>query len=669
MNSEDTMDPVNLTSVSNTTTIQVRRSGGHIQLYCEPDASALIPTLVTPTVDNSGSMGAPSTDKQGTDAAHFTRSDLVRHSVATIAELLSHPHSLAVVLFDDNARRALEPTTDRAAARAILPSIKPCGGTNIWGGLIAALQIAEGTDPNQNVAIVLQTDGESDPTLDPPRGIPDTLRTWLDTHADVARRVTIHTIGFGYGRALDMPLLRQIAAIGRGTVNYIPDGTMVGTVLIHLLANLLSCQARSVRVNVPSMGATHWVGFLQGGQVRDLVIPGLRDEDEVFVSAEGTDQPPTIVNAGEPDPADTAFALARSLFMKGVEQAMDLAGAGKSPTAVLDDLYAGLSQMAAASANHSNHFTEDVRIRALMNDLRHADPHKGQIEKAFADGAQFERWGRHYVPAVLDGHRNQWSVNFKDEGSAIYGGPITRDLVNRGDAIFVSLPAPTRSSVASMSGTHSAVGPCFLPESLVLMADGTRRACETLQRGDVVSGGHRIVCVVKTYVPYADIVRLWSGSAPQAPPGGFTMWHPVLHEGAWSHPANIGRVERVYTDAIYNFVLDSGHTLDINGIVTCTLGHDFVGPVIGHPYFGRREAGKRHILDDLAAQPGWTSGFVTWSNLSVSHDPDTGFINGFTTDREMAFDIPAADVATYTIDDSEEVREVEFDIPSADEIA
>ena len=115
--------------------------------------------------------------------------------------------------------------------------------------------------------------------------------------------------------------------------------------------------------------------------------------------------------------------------------------------------------------------------------------------------------------------------------------------------------------------------------------------------------------------------------------------------------------------------------LQVNGITTCTLGHDFVGPVIGHPYFGRREAGQRHILDDLVIQPGWASGFVTWSNLSVSHDPDTGFINGFTTvtntysiddNREVVFDIPAADVATYTIDD---IREVEFDIPFADENA
>jgi hypothetical protein len=160
----------------------------------------------------------------------------------------------------------------------------------------------------------------------------------------------------------------------------------------------------------------------------------------------------------------------------------------------------------------------------------------------------------------------------------------------------------------------------FLPESLVLMTDETRWPCRNLLRGDVVSGGHRIVCVVKTLVSYADIVRLWTSSSPTAPPGGFTAQHPVLHEGVWVHPTTIGPVTRVYTDAVYNFVLDGGHTLDINGITTCTIGHS--------------EAG---ILTNLSVQPGWTSGYVTLNN---SHH--TRFIDADTNEeiREIDIDIP-----------------------------
>jgi hypothetical protein len=104
-------------------------------------------------------------------------------------------------------------------------------------------------------------------------------------------------------------------------------------------------------------------------------------------------------------------------------------------------------------------------------------------------------------------------------------------------------------------------------------------------------------------------------------------------------------VERVATDAIYNFVLEwpegfptSYNSTDerpgvliINGIMTCTLGHGMLGPVIGHPYFGRREPGKRNILDDLCADPGWDTGYITWRNVQVSTDAVTGWINGMTS--------------------------------------
>jgi hypothetical protein len=129
---------------------------------------------------------------------------------------------------------------------------------------------------------------------------------------------------------------------------------------------------------------------------------------------------------------------------------------------------------------------------------------------------------------------------------------------------------------------------------------------------------------------------------PLAESGGFTLWHPVHHNGAWQHPATVGTVERVATDAIYNYVLewDDRHSLYdtprderpgvliINGVMTCTLGHSMTGPVIGHPYFGLRETGKRNILDDLAADPGWATGYITWSNVQVTTDAATGWING-----------------------------------------
>jgi hypothetical protein len=175
-----------------------------------------------------------------------------------------------------------------------------------------------------------------------------------------------------------------------------------------------------------------------------------------------------------------------------------------------------------------------------------------------------------------------------------------------------------------MASIHSAAGPCFLGASRVKMADGTQKRCDEIQPGDRDIAGYTIRCVVKTLVPYADIVRL----NPAAPEGGFTLWHPVFVNDKWQHPADLGHVERVTTDAIYNFVLDEGHILIIDGIMTCTMGHDFTGPVIEHSYFGQRVDGQRNILDDLQETPGWTQGYITWKNVRVSHDAQSGFING-----------------------------------------
>jgi hypothetical protein len=606
----------------------------HIKLKTNHVPEAVIPTEVIKVLDNSGSMSLSCVDttRNKSDSAIFSRSNLVEHSTATAIELTSAPHRLGVVVFNDNARVALEPivmnATGKSVAKTVLPSIRPGGGTNIWAGLHKALKAAEAS-PSSNIAIILQTDGESDPSLNPPRGIPDTFRTWLDTHPDVARRVTVHTIGYGFGKSLDMPLLRELATIGSGTVNYIPDGSMVGTVFIHLLANLLSCMYRNVRVQVPEEAVTLSVGFLQGDSERDILLRTDAPNFTVAVSADGVAPVTVSVDTENPIPEeDAAFALARHHLLTGVTAAMNSAESGTLTH--IGDLCDTLRALEPA----------DPRITALLTDLCHADADKGQIGRALSSRDNFERWGRHYIPAYLSGQTNQWPVNFRDAGSAIYGGPALRALITLGDEKFVTIPPPTPSGSSNsghstntslaMSSTHSTAGPCFLGASLMTMADGSKKRCDQVRPGDVDIAGYKIQCVIKTLVPYADIVVL------NNQPGGFTLWHPVFVGGRWEHPANLGTVTRVPTDAIYNFVLDdTGHeerpgVVFINDIMTCTMGHGFTGPIIGHPYFGRREPGHRHILDDLQNQPGWSTGYITWQNLRVSHDPATGMINGMT---------------------------------------
>ena len=649
--------------------VKANRIAGTNQIHVELLAPAgptdtTMPTLFIPVIDNSGSMGGSSVDstQASSDAAAFSRSDLVRHAVATQIELLRPEDQMALVLFDNNATIALPatPMTDagRAAAKAQLPKIGPNGGTSIWSGLQKALTIAgKAENAGKNIVIILQTDGESDASLNPPRGIPNTFQAWKDAHPEV--KVTLHTIGYGFGSSLDMALLRRLAEIGNGTANYVPDGSMVGTVFTHMLANLMTCQYRGVRLHIPSQGICIPVGYLQADAPRNFVIDGT-DVGEITVTADNTATVFAATAVGET--TEAVWPLAHARICKELRAAL---GTGaRYNLAPLVTFLRGLPQ-------------GDPRLVAVLKDLTAPGKYEGQFGKAFASADAFTRWGQHYMSGIVCGLENEWPINFKDATSATFGAPsgLTRRLIDRGDEIFNSLPPPKASCAqqsgrgsyggyggygggggavapASMASINNAHGGCFLGASRVLMADGTEKRCDEIRPGDIDSAGYVIAKVIKMHVPYADIVRLAGPLRPAdatAPQGGFTPWHPIFPsdtykrpgatELGWVHPADIGQIVRVHTDAVYNFVLEYAPSVQerkpgdnrpgiliVDGLMACTLGHDMHGPVISHSYFGQKEAGKRNILEDLQELPDWSSGNVVIRNGSFHSDPVTGII-------------------------------------------
>lgn len=58
----------------------------------------------------------------------------------------------------------------------------------------------------------------------------------------------IHVFGYGYN--LDTVLLTGIATMGFGTYGYIPDCSMVGTIFINFLSNILATITNSVQIRI-----------------------------------------------------------------------------------------------------------------------------------------------------------------------------------------------------------------------------------------------------------------------------------------------------------------------------------------------------------------------------------------------------------------------------------
>merc|ERR1711939_315619 len=185
------------------------------------------------------------------------------------------------------------------------------------------------------------------------------------------------------------------------------------------------------------------------------------------------------------------------------------------------------------------------------------------------------------------------------------------------------------------------------------MADGSLQPVASLRRGQLVLCGAgaadglqgkaaRVRCVVKTHCAQSrcELVELNSASGATAADSLLvTPWHPVRvptrRDGAaegvssqsqwqWQFPASLGpTVEHVDCDAIYSFVLEGGHTMVIGGVECVTLGHNFSGEVVGHPYFG-----STAVLKDLAQTSGWEpAGLVELRPGPMLRQSDDGSID------------------------------------------
>jgi len=70
----------------------------------------------------------------------------------------------------------------------------------------------------------------------------------------------------------------------------------------------------------------------------------------------------------------------------------------------------------------------------------------GRMSKALKGKERFNRWGKHYLRALMRAHQLQQCTNFMDPGLQVFGGRLFKAYRSEGDTIFVSLPPPTPSA-------------------------------------------------------------------------------------------------------------------------------------------------------------------------------------------------------------------------------
>lgn len=433
-----------------------------------------VPVDICCTIDISGSMRKTATyedpDGRVVDDG-LSVLDIVRHATKTVVGALGDQDRLAIVAFNDTAHTVLPLTFMTAqgqqAACRTLDATRASHETNMWAGIHASMDVLrdDGASPtlgSRRKAVLVLTDGREGKF--PPKGHVLELRDYMDTHAGFTFQLNV----FGFGYTLDSQLLSSICKEANGTFAFIPDALIVGTTFVDTVANVLSTLSQSATLSVmprngaeltgPVLGACSefdesWgravrLGPLQYGQSREIVVP-LRlplnaPDDQPYlevvltypqvggkklrVGVAITDRTPT---------ADSVVAGCRVDVVATGNLAVD--HATKNELEVAEDLVAKLRGRLDEAEKRLLEWGETggmQRFRALRADV------DGRMSKGFVGRDRYDRWGGHYVRALMRAHQLQTCTNFMDQGLQHYGGDLFRSLRAAGDRIFLSLPPP-----------------------------------------------------------------------------------------------------------------------------------------------------------------------------------------------------------------------------------
>jgi hypothetical protein len=458
---------------------------------------------------------------------------------------------------------------------------------------------------NSITALLLFTDGE--PNRNPPMGIVAALETTL---RDIQVRFTISSFGFGYN--IDSPLMEEIAQVGNGVYGYCPDCTMVGTVFINYMANLLSTleQNATLTVQAPNSVNTQLLALPNGGSRNVLVrLPSSeiqRTQVTLFVAGQAITSAP--VSPVGRDQAQIVNQIYRAKLMSLIKE--NLARPAPDVRDRIRRLYDEIRGLPSKTPFLNN----------ILTDLIHPDANHGQVELAF-HAEYFPKWGNHYLRSLLRFHAVEQCGNFKDQSLQLYATPQFTAMQTIAHKLFISLPPPQtrapqgripttgygfpietrqgRRPALAMARLYSASGPCFGGDCWVDLKHG-RKMIRDLQKGDLLVDGGVVECVVETVMPPGAVSDLCLiGRAV------ITPYHPIQVEGEWVFPCSVAPITNECVDSWYNLVLQRNKVVRVEGVKAITLAHGMTQGVLAHPYFGTNA-----VVEALKKYPGYAQGYV-----------------------------------------------------------
>jgi Mg-chelatase subunit ChlD len=562
--------------------------------------------------DTSGSMGTDAC-QVGDDATNFhTRMDLLKVVAELMVKMLGHEDIVYLVGFSDNGVALLPPTkmtdTGKASALAAIQRMTPGGSTNLWNSIeIAQAEMAKALYAEIPKHAIMLTDGdESYPAASHPAGTTGAFAT-------LPRTFALNVLGFGASVTPDM--LAKLTEISGGRFSNVADFTTLPTTSINTLATIQATCSMDQTVFVTYADGTtsnHKTSFIQYGQDRNIVFETQKQPVSVATSRS---TPVPFTEGLSP------FANCRLELLTAIRKTIESGG--------LVNMYTGVHRKYS-----------DTEVATHVSEINPVD---GELVKALENADTWKKWGSKYSYAYLQALENDHRMNFREKGQAHLGGAAFERFKVAGDEVFSSIPKPRPSgastrpassyyggytapairTVAGFANTNDPAqfGGCWAPNSMVLMADGSRKAIELVEPDDMVwttTGSKKVdyTFAFGTYLPAQNMCRV----------GGLlaTWYHPVYVGGKWQFPRDLAPIETLAVPIVHNMMLSAGggSVVDIDGTLTICLGHELQEDVVKHAFFGSRQA----ILDSIKDRVGRRISFV---NLISIRDPSSGVIIGW----------------------------------------
>ena len=566
------------------------------------------PILLISLIDVSGSMSSSASNElKGNEEANFTRLSLVKHSLKTVTSTLSNDDLMCLITFNSKAVMKLEATkTDEQGKKEIFTKIenmKASGSTNIWDALRLGILVSQRYN-NYSTCLMLFTDGE--PNINPPMGIVPSLKEVISDIPNVD--FTISTFAFGY--QVDSKLMEEISKIGNGIYGYCPDCTMVGTIFVNFMSNILTTIESTIKIEIKNQNQNFNKIFEIGG-----LYSGISRHQGFYLDK----------NDFKNNEINLYLGKEKKKSINGIDLT-------KKNDDIMDQYFRFrlikiLEEIIESNNKNNENSFQKVKLlfdeinkiekktefmKNLLIDLIDDDANHGQVEKAIKE-EYYKKWGLNYLLSFLRFHIVEQCGNFKDQSLKFYSNEDFEKMQKNGNKIFISLPAPENdydkgSNISQTNFTqlcYNAYGGCFTGNAFVEMKKGNKKKVKDLRKGDILLNGAEVLCVVENKINKVENVVCINDVC-------FSLYHPIEIKGKWVFPCQYFKVEKKFIDSWFNLVLKNRHEIELNGIKAITLGHNRTEGILKHPYFGTKK-----VIEALMKYDTYKKGYIHTSNLKV----------------------------------------------------